>query len=133
MFSVSETIAQQTIGIDTAQPYLNALVAQDFEGLSNLFHAQAKFKALVPSGFRESSGPGATKYLRAWLGDAEAIELRRSSVGNIGDRTIVEFRLSIRESGAWSASEQRIVFSMRDGKIAAMDLLCSGFWPEAED
>ena len=48
--------------------FLAALMARDFESLQVCFHAEVRFRALVPSGIREGVNAGeATAWLRKWL------------------------------------------------------------------
>jgi hypothetical protein len=123
---------RQAAASPTTARFLHVLAQRDFQELARLFQPDAKFRALVPPGFRESTGPDATAHLRSWFGDAEAIEIVASAADTIGDRSSLSYRLRVCEDGTWSVVAQRAFFLIEDGKIAAMDLLCSGFWPESE-
>ena len=85
---------------------------------------------MIPSGLLT---PGDAKAIAGrfgqWFGDAEVFKLVRSNVGQVGDRTHLSYCFHLREAGRWSICEQQIYCEVRDGRIGAIDLVCSGFRP----
>jgi len=113
--------------------FVPALANRDFRGLETCFHDKARFRALIPPGLREALGPAeAVAHLRRWFGNADVIEIITSEVEDLGRRSSVAYRLRVRENSDWFVVEQRAFCTLEDGKIAAMDLLCSGFMREGE-
>ena len=91
-------------------------------------------RALIPPGPVELSGAGsAAARFATWFGESEALELVRSGSGGIGDRLHVFYRLRVkRRGGPWTVIEQHLFCSLENDEIAALDLVCSGFRPDAE-
>jgi hypothetical protein len=118
-----------------AGTFLEGLAAQDFSRVTGTLAARAQLRALVPSGFKEWVGPeqiGAT--LRRWFGDVDGFELVDASVGGIGPRLHLRWRarvLNPRLGAGWFVVEQQVYADTdRDGRIAELFLLCSGFCAE---
>lgn len=120
-------------GVGLAEAFVDALARRDFARLHGLFDAQVRFRALVPPGLRDAGdAAGAVGHLRRWFGDADRFELVASTIGRVGPRLRVGYRIRLREDGAWSIVEQQAYLDGRDDRIRALDLLCSGFLPEPE-
>ena len=68
-----------------------------------------------------------------WFGDARELEVQSLLVEPIADRTSVRYQVRLRENGGWEVVEQQQFLDMDEaGRIAAIDLLCSGFRPDVE-
>ena len=86
--------------------FLAALAAQDFDSIADCFEPDVSFHAVVPNEnpFREcTSARAAAALMRRWFGEADPLELLQAYV-RVSD----------------------------GGKIAQLDLVCSGFQPVAE-
>jgi SnoaL-like domain len=112
--------------------FLAALGKQDWAELQSFFTEDAKFRALVPPALREAEGAAASEYFRRWFGVADRLVLLDSDIRRIQDRLAIRYRFRSHED-RWYVVEQQIYCDVRDGRIARMDLLCSGFRPEAQD
>ena len=65
--------------------WLAAFTVRDFDQLERLLDPEVRFRALIPHGLREATGPvDAVRCLRAWFGDSDVFVVRscrgRSSV-----------------------------------------------------
>ena len=119
-----------------AGAFLEGLIAQDFGLLSGALAADARLRALVPSGLREWAGAEAiTDRFAGWFGDTEDFELIEATVGEVGGRLHLQWRLRLRAErlgSGWFTVEQQVYADTADGgRIVRLDLLCTGYRPEA--
>ena len=93
-----------------------------------------RFRHLLPRGPREIWGADETvDVFLGWFGDARELEVQSLLVEPIADRTSVRYRVRLHENGGWEVVEQQQFLDMDEtGRIAAIDLLCSGFRPDVE-
>ncbi|MHB1067841.1 MAG: nuclear transport factor 2 family protein [Candidatus Nanopelagicales bacterium] len=113
---------------------LEALAARDFERMADCFTPAATMRALIPPGLSECEGaPQIVDSIRGWFGGAEEFEVLDGTVGEVGGRVHVSWRLRMRPTpwgdDSWHVIEQQAY--LRAGKrIDSIDLLCSGFQPD---
>ena len=109
---------------------LRALLARDFEALAPCFDEHVRFRALLPPGLCEASEPGgAAASFEDWFGDAERLELLGGGVEQVAQRVHVSWRLRVHERTRRRLIEQHAFATVRDDRIVAFDLVCSGFQP----
>ena len=121
-----------------AGSFLEGLAAQDFAKLGGALAAGIRLRALLPSG--PCDGPAreaiADRFAR-WFGDTEDFELVEATVGEVGGRLHLHWRLRLRAKrlgGGWFTVEQQAYADTDEsGRIAALDLLCTGYRPEGDD
>ena len=113
---------------------LEALAARDFTQMADCFEAAATMRALLPPGPIECQG--ATQIvdkMQSWFGAAEEFEVLDGTVGEVGGRVHVAWRLRLRPTPrgdeAWHVIEQQAYLRAGE-RIDAIDLLCSGFQPD---
>jgi hypothetical protein len=114
---------------------LEALAARDFALMSDCFETAATMRALLPRGLAECEGATQiVESLRSWFGAAEEFEVLDGTVGEVGDRLHVAWRLRLRPTPwgdeAWHVIEQQAYLRAGE-RIDAIDLLCSGFQPDS--
>ena len=114
---------------------LEALAARDFTQMADYFEPAATMRALLPPGLSELQG--ATQIienLRGWFGGAEEFEVLDGTVGEVGGRLHVAWRLRLRPTPwgdqAWHVIEQQAYLQAGE-RINTIDLLCSGFQPDS--
>jgi TusA-related sulfurtransferase len=124
-------------GVDeaTAEEFVVALADRDFERLEACFDHEVRMRALVPPGFQELSGaPAVIAKLNSWFEDAENIQVLQKNVYRVADRLHVRYRFRTQYSnGETDIVEQDAYLDLREGAIATIDLLCSGFRPESDE
>jgi hypothetical protein len=118
-----------------AGSFVEGLAAQDFARLGGALAAGACLRALLPSGLREWTGAGRIADVFAgWFGDTEDFELAEATVGEVGGRLHLHWRLRLRAerlgNGWFTVEQQAYADTDGSGRIARLDLLCTGYRPE---
>jgi ketosteroid isomerase-like protein len=117
---------------DLGTRLISALAERDFSRLADTLAPDVRMRALIPPGPIELEGAkSAAAKFPTWFGASEALQLDRSVSEEIGDRLHVSYRLRVkRPDDDWKVIEQHLFCSPKEGQIAALDLVCSGFRPE---
>lgn len=109
---------------------LDGLSNRDFDLMTACLAPDVRFRCLLPRGPIEVVGSGAAVGLfRGWFGGDDSLEVLDASVGQLGPRIYLRWR--IRMSPAEDPSDERVVeqhlFTTGNQVIHTLDLLCSGF------
>ena len=121
----------------TAAAFLQGLADQDFAQLSGALAADARLRALLPKGLREWTGDEeiAGQFAR-WFGDTTDFELVEATLGEVGGRLQLRWRLRLRAERlgpGWFTVEQHAYGDAgADGRLARLDLVCTGYRPEGD-
>ncbi len=120
-----------------AGSFLDGLATQDFARLGGALAADACLRALLPSGFREWTGADAIAHrFEHWFGDTEDFDLVEAAGGEIGGRLYLHWRLRLRAerlgTGWFTVEQQAYADTDNSGRIARLDLLCTGYRPEGD-
>jgi hypothetical protein len=119
----------------TAGSFLEGLATQDFARLAGALAAGARMRALLPAGPREWTGAEVIAgQFASWFGDTEGFELVEATVGDVGGRLHLCWRLRLqaeRLGPGWFVVEQQ-AYADTDGgeRVARLDMLCTGYRPE---
>jgi hypothetical protein len=121
-----------------ADAFLEGLAAQDFAQLGGALAADACLRALLPSGLRDWSGADAIAHrFERWFGDTRDCDLVEAAIGGVGGRLHMHWRLRLRAQRlgtGWFIIEQQAYADTDDsGRIAQLDVLCTGYLPEDGD
>ena len=116
------------------EAFVDALAARDTDRLRAAVAPDVRLRALVPSGFRESVGVDAVlARMQSWFADPERIDILAKQVVRVADRLRVHYRFGERYGeGDSEIIEQDAYCEVYDGRIQAIDLLCSGHLPEPQ-
>ena len=108
-----------------------AIAATDRDGIQSELASEARFRYLVPPGPGEITGAAAVAAkLHGWFADADVLHVQSVRVETLADRTSVQYRFLLHEGEEWEVVEQQMyVDTDGDGRIASIDLICSGFRP----
>jgi len=111
---------------------VEALVAGDFERLTTVLATDVRMRALIPPGPVELAGAtDAGTRFASWFGGWKNLELLRTGSDEVGDRLHIFYRFRVnRGDDPSSVVEQHLFCALDEGRIAALDLVCSGFRPE---
>jgi len=114
---------------------LDSLAAQDFAQLGDALAADARLRALLPSGPMEWTGAEVIAHRFArWFGETEEFQLIEAAAGEVGGRLHLHWRLRLQAErlgpGWFTVEQQCYADTGKDGRIAQLDLLCTGYRPE---
>jgi hypothetical protein len=115
--------------------FLEAIAARDDAQMTAALSGDVRFRAMLPRGPIDRLGAEqVTELFTSWFGDAEDFELVDATVGEVGGRLHLSWRLRVRPApfgigDGWHVIEQQAYADAAD-TIDALDLLCSGFRPE---
>jgi hypothetical protein len=87
-----------------------------------------RLRALLPGGPIEEHGRDAVLARFAeWFAGMDAVGLVESAGQAVADRVLIHYRLDlVRRDTRWACT-QTLVCKVVDGRLATIDLLCSGF------
>jgi hypothetical protein len=113
---------------------LEALASRDFDRMADCFAPEATMRALLPGGLAEyGSAPAIVASVRGWFGGAEEFEVLDGTVGEVGGRMHLAWRLRMHPTpwgdDDWHVIEQQAYLQVGE-RIEAIDLVCSGFQPD---
>jgi TusA-related sulfurtransferase len=113
---------------------VGAVAARDRDGIVGALASDARFRYLVPSGPGEVVGAAAVAAtFLGWFGDADALQVQSVRVEPLADRMLARYRFVLHEQAGWEVIEQQMCLDLDEElRIAAIDLLCSGFLPNPE-
>ena len=117
-----------TLGADFAR----ALAAKDAEAIRELVHPEIDFRGLTPSRAWEAGDRDGlvSILLESWFEEDDEIEALESvETDSVADRERVGYRFSVTNPDGRHLVEQQAYLEERDGKIAWMRVVCSGFRP----
>jgi hypothetical protein len=87
-----------------------------------------RLRALLPGGPIEEHGRDAVvARFGRWFADLDAVDLVESAGEAIADRLLIHYRLDLAQRGTRWACTQTSICKVSDGRLATIDLLCSGF------
>ena len=124
---------QRSSATDPGATLVAALAERDFDRLAGTLAPEVRMRALIPPGPIELSGaePAAARFA-SWFGESNGVELVLSGSDEVGDRLHVFYRLRVKRPGdPWKVIEQHLFCALDEGRITALDLVCSGFRPDA--
>jgi len=114
--------------------FVDAIVACDFDAIEALFAPDARFRAVIPAGFKEAStAGGARSIIEQWFGASDALVLLDSDVDLVADRLTIGYRIELTEDGERRIVQQHVVATVDGGELRDVALLCSGFRPVVAD
>ncbi len=135
------TVACMTVGITDAdrlqrvgEAFVKAVAGRDFEGLRAAMADDVRFRLLVPKGPQAQEGAAETvRRFVGWYAEADELRLESSSVDTVAGRLVLSYRFRVRDADGRRVIEQHLVADVAaDGRLETIDLLCSGFLPDAE-
>jgi hypothetical protein len=115
--------------------FLESLAARDYEQMTSTLSGNVQFRAMLPPGPMDWTGADEVAgVFTSWFGDAEDFELIDATVGEVGGRLHLSWRLRVRPApfgigDGWHVIEQQAYADAAD-TIDTLDLLCSGFQPD---
>jgi fermentation-respiration switch protein FrsA (DUF1100 family) len=120
-----------------AGSFLKGLAAQDFALLGAALAPDARLRALLPRGLREWTGAEVIAgRFAGWFGDTGDFDLVEATLGEVGGLLHLHWRLRLRAerlgAGWFTVEQQAYADTDEGGRIARLDLLCTGYRPEGD-
>lgn len=116
--------------------FVEAFAHRDYRRMAATLAPDVCLRAMLPTGPKDWRGADAVaEVFRSWFGAAQDFELVDATVGEVGGRLHLSWRVRVRpapfERGTgWHVIEQQ-AYVDADHTIRSVDLLCSGFRPQA--
>ena len=87
-----------------------------------------RLRALLPGGPIEEHGRDAVvARFGGWFADMDTVKLVESAGEAMADRFLIHYRLDLGQRDTRWACTQTCVCKIADGRLATIDLVCSGF------
>jgi hypothetical protein len=109
---------------------IESLARRDFATMGNCLDGEVRLRALLPCGEIEVSGHhDVIEWFHGLFGTAEDFELVDGTVGEIGSRLYLCWRVSLvaPDAGRRRSVVEQHMFATASERITSLDLLCSGF------
>lgn len=119
-----------------ARSFLVGLAAQDFRAVRDALAPAVHLRALLPGGLREWTGAEvvAGRFER-WFGDTERFDPVAATVGEVARRVHLVWRFRLEAArlgpGRFVVEQSAYADVHPEGGIAGLDVVCSGYLPEA--
>ncbi len=116
---------QQT---QVAASIAEAVAAGDVERLAAALSDTVRLRALLPGGPIEEHGrERVVAQFVGWFADMDTVELVESTGELVADRLLIHYRLDLTQRDMRWTCTQTAICKRVDGRLATIDLLCSGF------
>jgi hypothetical protein len=119
---------EQTLGTDL----VHAIARQDARALRRLIATPVTFRAVTPRRFwdAETAVEVADVMVGVWFGpDKKVTDISWLAADSVGDVAKVSYRLLVDLATGPSVIEQVIYYTVEEGLIVDLRLVCSGFRP----
>ena len=104
-----------------------AVAERDSVRLAAAVTDTVRLRALLPSGPIEEHGRDAVvARFGGWFADMDTVGLVDSTGEAVADRLLIHYRLHLAQRGTRWACTQTSICKIADGRLATIDLLCSG-------
>jgi SnoaL-like domain len=105
-----------------------AVADRDTAQLAAAVTDTVRLRALLPGGPIEEHGRDAVRAcFGGWFADMDTVDLVESAGEAVADRLLIHYRLDLAQRGMRWACTQTAICKIDDGRLATIDLLCSGF------
>jgi hypothetical protein len=105
-----------------------AVAGRDSAQLGAAVTDTVRLRALLPGGPIEEHGREAVvARVGGWFADMDTVALVESASEAVADRLLIHYRLDVAQRGTRWACTQTSICKVTGGRLATIDLLCSGF------
>ncbi len=105
-----------------------AVAGRDTDQLAAAVTDTVRLRALLPGGPIEEHGRDAVvARVGGWFSGMDAVRLVESAGEPVADRLLIHYRLDVARHGIHWACTQTSICKLDGGRLATIDLLCSGF------
>jgi hypothetical protein len=127
---IREAASQAAPRLSVGGLFVEALARRDFVTLAYCLDTGVRLRALLPGGPCELAGrDDVAAWFRSLFGGPDSVELAGGTVGEVGPRLYMRWRVVLTACGPSRPSRlvEQHVFAACGEQISATDLLCSGF------
>ena len=111
-----------------AQAIAAAVAGRDSARLAAAVTGTVRLRALLPGGPIEEHGRDAVvARFSGWFAGMDTVEVVESAGQAVADRLLIHYRLDLAQRGTRWACTQTSICKIDHGRLATIDLLCSGF------
>jgi hypothetical protein len=104
------------------------VASRDRDRLAATLTDTVRLRALLPGGPIEDHGRAAVlARFAGWFADLDTVELVHAVGEPVADRLLVHYRLTLGQGTTRWACTQTLICKTDGGRLATIDLLCSGF------
>jgi len=105
-----------------------AVAGRDRARLAAAVTEGVRLRALLPGGPIEEHGRDAVvARFGGWFGGLDAVDLVEAAGQQLPGRLLIHYRLDLAQRGTRWACTHTLVCKIAGGRLATIDLLCSGF------
>jgi hypothetical protein len=105
-----------------------AVAGRDSGQLAAAVTEGVRLRALLPGGPVEEHGRDAVvARFGTWFADMDTVNLVEAGGDAVADRLLIHYRLNLAQRGTHWACTQTSICKIVGGRLATIDLLCSGF------
>jgi hypothetical protein len=105
-----------------------AVARREPQRLSAALTETVRLRALLPGGPVESHGrEEVVARVRGWFAGFDTVQVLESAGEAVADRVLIHYRLGLGQAARRWVCTQTAVCKVVDGRLAVIDLLCSGF------
>ena len=112
------------------EAWIQAVTRGTLDALGTMCLPDVHSRLLTPSRFvtYDSAVDLMAKFTQ-WFGECSNFTVEHSRIELVGERLGISYRFLLREQGRWFVVEQQLYCTLQEGRIARLDLMCSGFQP----
>jgi ketosteroid isomerase-like protein len=126
--AVTDEVAERAADIAAA------VAGRDRQRLAAALTETVRLRALLPGGPVEVHGrEDVAARFHGWFADFSTVEVVESAGQKVVDRLLIHYRLHVTQATTRWVCTQTAVCKLVDGRLAVIDLLCSGFREIADE
>jgi hypothetical protein len=126
--AVTDEVAERAADIAAA------VAGRDRQRLAAALTETVRLRALLPGGPVEVHGrEDVAARFHGWFADFSTVEVVESAGEKVVDRLLIHYRLHVTQATTRWVCTQTAVCKLVDGRLAVIDLLCSGFREIADE
>jgi ketosteroid isomerase-like protein len=119
---------------ERAADFAAAVAGRDRQRLAAALTETVRLRALLPGGPVEVHGrDDVAARFHGWFADFSTVEVVESAGQKVVDRLLIHYRLHVTQATTRWVCTQTAVCKLVDGRLAVIDLLCSGFREIADE
>jgi ketosteroid isomerase-like protein len=119
---------------ERAADFAAAVAGRDRQRLAAALTETVRLRALLPGGPVEVHGrEDVAARFHGWFADFSTVEVVESAGQKVVDRLLIHYRLHVTQATTRWVCTQTAVCKLVDGRLAVIDLLCSGFREIADE